>query len=133
LGIQWGFRAIADPFYGNQTSLQFPNSININGAMIPQGTQTKGFGGPLGGYAINLPAPSFNSALGLSFANVLDTFRLDVALSALETQGEGKVISHPQITTQNNMQADIIQGRQIPVRRWPTSPSRPVTSTPPWS
>jgi len=116
LGIQWGFRAIADPFYGNQTSLQFPNSININGAMIPQGTQTKGIGGPLGGYAINLPAPSFNSALGLSFANVLDTFRLDVALSALETQGEGKVISHPQITTQNNMQADIIQGRQIPVQ-----------------
>jgi type IV pilus secretin PilQ/predicted competence protein len=116
LGIQWGFKAIADPFYGNQTSLQFPNSINVNGAMIPQGTQTKGIGGPLGGYAVNLPAPSFNSALGLSFANVLDTFRLDVALSALETQGQGKIISHPQITTQNNMQADIIQGRQIPVQ-----------------
>ncbi|HYA48429.1 MAG TPA: secretin N-terminal domain-containing protein, partial [Burkholderiales bacterium] len=53
LGIQWGFRALADPFYGNQTSLQFPNSININGALIPQGTTTKGIGGPLGGYAIN--------------------------------------------------------------------------------
>jgi type IV pilus assembly protein PilQ len=116
LGIQWGFRAVADPFYGNQTSLQFPNSIDVNGALIPQGTQTKGIGGPLGGYAINLPAPSFNTALGLSFANVLDTFRLDVALSALETQGEGKIISHPQITTQNNMEANIIQGRQIPVQ-----------------
>jgi len=116
LGIQWGFRAIADPFYGNQTSLQFPNRIDVNGALIPQGITTKGLGGPLGGYAINLPAPSFNTALGFSAANVLDTFRLDVALTALETKGEGKIISHPQITTQNNMEADIIQGRQIPVQ-----------------
>jgi type IV pilus assembly protein PilQ len=116
LGIQWGFKVNADSYNGNTTSLQFPNSVNVNGALIPTGTTTEGIGGPLGGYAINLPAPSFNSALGLSFANVLDTFRLDVALSALESTGEGKVISHPQVTTQNNMEADIIQGRQIPVQ-----------------
>jgi type IV pilus assembly protein PilQ len=116
LGIQWGFKALAEPFYGNQTSVQFPNSINVNGALIPQGTTTEGIAGPLGGYAINLPAPSFNTALGLSFANVLDTFRLDVALTALETTGEGKTISHPQVTTQNNQQAEIIQGEQIPVQ-----------------
>jgi len=116
LGIQWGFRAIADPYYGNQTSLQFPNKIDINGAMIPQGTVTKGLGGALGGYGVNLPAPSFNTALGMSFANVLDTFQLDVALTALESKGEGKIISHPQVTTQNNQQAEILQGRQIPVQ-----------------
>jgi type IV pilus assembly protein PilQ len=116
LGIQWGFKVAADSYHGNSTSLQFPNQVNINGAPIPQGTTTEGMGGPLGGYAVNLPAPSFNTALGMSFANILDTFRLDVALTALESQGEGKVISHPQITTQNNMEADIIQGRQIPVQ-----------------
>ncbi len=116
LGIQWGFKGIADPYYGNQTSLQFPNKININGAMIPTGQVTEGIGGPLGGYAVNLPAPSFNAALGFSFANVLDSFRLDVALSALETAGEGRIISHPKITTQNNLQAEIIRGRQIPVQ-----------------
>jgi type IV pilus assembly protein PilQ len=116
LGIQWGFRGIADQFYGNATNLQFPNSINIDGAMIPQGTVTKGIGGPLGGYAVNLPAPAFNSALGFSFANVLDTFRVDIALSALETGGDGKIISRPSVVTQNNQQAEIIQGRQIPVQ-----------------
>jgi len=116
LGIQWGFRGIADPFYGNQTSLQFPNKILVDGALIPQGIVTKGIGGPLGGYAVNLPAPAFNTALGFSFANVLDTFRLDMALSALESQGDGKIISLPKITTQNNQQAEIIQGRQIPVQ-----------------
>jgi type IV pilus secretin PilQ/predicted competence protein len=116
LGIQWGYQGVADPFYGNQTSLQFPNKILADGAMIPQGIVTKGIGGPLGGYAVNLPAPAFNTAVGFSFANVLDTFRLDVALSALETSGSGRIISSPKVTTQNNQPAEIIQGRQIPVQ-----------------
>lgn len=116
LGIQWGFRGIADPFYGNQTSLEFPHKILVDGAMIPQGIVTKGIGGPLGGYAVNLPAPAFNTAMGLSFANILDTFRLDMAISALETSGEGRIISAPKVTTQNNQEAEILQGRQIPVQ-----------------
>ena len=116
LGIQWGFLGQVDPFFGNQTNLTFPNKINVNGAVIPQGIVTKGLGGPLGGYAINVPAPAFNSAVGLSFANVLDTFRLDVALTAMETTGQGSIISSPKVTTQNNQEAEIIQGRQIPVQ-----------------
>ncbi len=116
LGIQWGFRGIADPFYGNPTSLQFPHKILVDGAIIPEGIVTKGIGGPLGGYAVNLPAPAFSGAMGISFANVLDTFRLDMAISALETSGEGRIISTPSVTTQNNQEAQILQGRQIPVQ-----------------
>jgi len=116
LGIQWGFRGDMDPFHGNQTSLQFPNSINVDGAMIPQGVVTRGIGGPLGGYAINLPAPSFSTAVGISFANVMNTAVIDLALSALETTGEGRIISSPTITTQNNHEANIVQGRQIPIQ-----------------
>jgi len=116
LGIQWGWRGVADPFYGNQTSLSFPNKMLADGSQIPQGIVTKGTGGPLGGYGINLPAPAFNTALGFSFANILDTFRLDVYLTALETAGEGRIISSPKVTTQNNQQAEIVQGRQIPVQ-----------------
>jgi len=116
LGIQWGAKGIADPFYGNQTSLQFPNKIAIDGAMIPQGITTRGIGGPLGGYAVNLPAAAFNSAIGVSFANVLDTFRLDMALTALETSGEGKIVSTQRVAAYNNKEAYINQGRQIPVQ-----------------
>lgn len=116
LGVQWGLRGISDPFYGNQTSFQFPHKILVDGALIPEGIVTKGIGGPLGGYAINLPAPVFTTALGLSFSNVLDTFRLDMAISALETSGQGRIISCPKVTTQNNQQAEIIQGRQIPIQ-----------------
>jgi len=116
LGIQWGFRGIADPFFGNQTSLEFPHKVLADGALIPTGIVTKGIGGPIGGYAINLPAPAFSTAIGLSFANIMDTFRLDMAISALETSGEGRIISAPQVTTQNNQEAEILQGRQIPVQ-----------------
>jgi len=116
VGIQWGWRGVADPFYGNQTSLQFPSKVLADGNVIPRGIVTKGIGGPLGGYAVNLPAPAFNTAVGFSFANILDTFRLDVYLSALETAGEGRIISSPKVTTQNNQQAEIVQGRQIPVQ-----------------
>jgi type IV pilus assembly protein PilQ len=116
LGIQWGYKGSVDPFYGNQTSLQFPNKMLADGAVIPQGIVTKGIAGPLGGYAINLPAPAFNAAAGFSFANILDTFRVDVALTALETSGDGRIISAPKVSTQNNKQAEIVQGRQIPVQ-----------------
>jgi len=116
LGVQWGFKGISDPFYGNQASLKFPNKTLLDGALIPQGIVTKGIGGPLGGYGVNLPAPAFTTAVGLSMANIMDTFRIDVALSALETSGEGRIISAPKVTTQNNQEAEIIQGRQIPVQ-----------------
>ncbi len=126
LGIQWGFKGIADPFYGNQTSLQFPNKILVDGAVIPQGNITKGMGGPLGGYAVNLPAASFNSAIGVSFANILDTFRLDLALTALETSGDGRIVSSQRVSALNNKEAYINQGRQIPVQ---TSANFTVTTT----
>jgi len=116
LGVQWGWQGIADPFYGNQTTLQFPNKIQIDGAQIPTGITTKGIGGPLGGYGINLPSPEFNTVLGFSLANIADTFRLDLAISALERSGTGRIISAPKITAQNNQEAEIIQGRQIPVQ-----------------
>jgi type IV pilus secretin PilQ/predicted competence protein len=115
-GIQWGFNFMADSFHGNQTSLAFPNSIGINGSSITNPTAPGITGNPLGGYAINLPAPTFNSGTVFSFGNVADTFRLDVALTAMQKDGKGKVISAPKATTQDNQQATIQQGRQIPVQ-----------------
>jgi type IV pilus assembly protein PilQ len=116
LGIQWGFRGIANDLYGNATSLSFPHNILVDGSVIPVGQITKGIGGPLGGYAVNLPAPAFNSVVGLSMSNVMDTFTIDMAISALETSGNGRIISRPSVTTQNNKEAEIIQGKRIPVQ-----------------
>jgi type IV pilus secretin PilQ/predicted competence protein len=110
LGIQWGYYAAMDSVYGNQTSLKFPNSIIMEGNHLGDALI-----GPSGGYAINLPASGPNSGGVFSFGNVANTFRLDVALSSMESKGKGRIISAPKTTTQNNMEALIRQGKSIPV------------------
>lgn len=113
LGIQWGYGFSADAMYGNQTSLKFPSSINVDGSAL---APTQFPAGPLGGYAVNYPASGATTGTIFSLANVANTFRLDVALSAMENLGEGRIISAPKTTTQNNTESHIMQGKQIPIQ-----------------
>jgi type IV pilus assembly protein PilQ len=129
LGIQWGFGAEATPRFGNTTGYAFPNSIVLNGGGVPSQlglpadnlgpggvSSAAGIGQSSRGYAVNLPASAFNSAIGISMGNILGSFNLDVALTALERQGRGRLLSTPKVTTQNNQAAEIKQGVQIPIQ-----------------
>ena len=126
LGIQWGFNQAKTPQLGNTTGLTFPNSLIINGQGVPASggisadqsgqASAAGIGSTGRGYAINLPAAGFNSAIGISLGNILGSFNLDAALTALERQGRGRLLSTPKITTQNNQAAEIKQGVQIPIQ-----------------
>ena len=116
-GIQWGYNMLANASYGNQTTLKFPNSVNVYGDSIAN-LQNPGMPSTLpgGGYAINLPAAGRTSGTTISLGNVANTFRLDLALSAMERQGKAKIISSPKTTTQNNTEANLVQGQQIPIQ-----------------
>jgi type IV pilus assembly protein PilQ len=127
LGIQWGFMNQRTAAFGNTTGLTFPNALLINGGAVPSNTglpadQQGGLSSAAGigvagrGYAVNLPAASVNSALGISLGNILGNFNIDAALTALEHQGRAKVLSTPKITAQNNQEAEIKQGLQIPIQ-----------------
>ncbi len=125
LGIQWGFTHQQTPQFANTTNLTFPNSIILNGNAVPGGgisadagalSSTAGIGAAGRGYAVNLPAASINSGIGISLGNILGNFNLDLALTALEQQGRGRVLSTPKVTTQNNHAAEIKQGVQIPIQ-----------------
>ncbi len=111
LGVQWGFNGRVDPALGNTTPLAFPNSGAINGA-------TGGVTGAPGGSAtaVNLPVGGATSGVGLHLGSVNGSFNLDVALTALETTGNGRVLSTPRVSTQNNVEAEIKQGTQIPIQ-----------------
>jgi type IV pilus assembly protein PilQ len=139
LGIQWGFLNQQTTQFGNTTNLSFPHSIILNGAAASatqglQADQRAGSAtnlssqagiGPAGrGYAVNLPAAAFNSSIGISLGSILGNFSLDAALTALERQGRGRVLSTPKVTTQNNKAAEIKQGVQIPIQ---TSANNTVT------
>jgi type IV pilus secretin PilQ/predicted competence protein len=129
IGLQWGFSGEATNRYGNTTNLNYPNQIILNGNAVPSQlglaadnlgpgglASNAGIGAAGRGYAVNLPASGFNSAIGISTGNILGSFNLDLALTALERQGRGRLLSTPKVTTQNNQAAEIKQGIQIPIQ-----------------
>jgi len=118
VGIQWGTNFTADSFHGNQTNLTFPNTIGISGDQVSN-QLNPGIPSPLdgGGYAVNVPATgAANSGIVFSLANAANTFQITTALSAMESSGKGRIISAPKITTQDNMEAKIVQGARIPIQ-----------------
>ncbi len=100
LGVTWGGTGRVAPELGNTTSLNFPNT------------------GSVGTTAVNKPGDSVhNSALGLALGSITGAVNLDVALSALERTGNTRILSSPRVTTQNNKQAEMTQGVQIPIQK----------------
>jgi type IV pilus assembly protein PilQ len=63
-----------------------------------------------------MPVSGATSGIGLALGAINGAFNLDVALQALERSGNGRVLSTPRVTTQNNNQAEMYQGIQIPVQ-----------------
>lgn len=94
LGLLWGFGGGMTPELGNTTNMAFPNSITTGG--------TAG--------AINTDADNAFIKLG----SINGAFNVDVALSALETQGRVSVMLRPRVVTQNNVKATITRGQEIP-------------------
>jgi len=66
--------------------------------------------------AVNLPVPGATSLIGLAMGSISGTSTLDVQLTAIEKSGKGRILSTPRVTTQNNQEAEITQGFQIPIQ-----------------
>jgi type IV pilus assembly protein PilQ len=98
LGVRWGF-----------TYRDEPNGDDLENAAIGLG----------GSFLITPPGAgglgtSAGATMGLLFGLLDGNANLAVRLSALETQGEGKIISTPRVTTLNGQKAVISQGTKIP-------------------
>jgi type IV pilus assembly protein PilQ len=112
IGAKLGLGGEMSARLGNTTPLAFPNSVLVGGRT---GTTQ---GGPTvaAGNAVNLGVQGATSAVGLALGAINGAFDLDIALSALESQGKLAVISTPRVSTQNNVEAEITQGTQIPIQ-----------------
>jgi type IV pilus assembly protein PilQ len=110
IGVQWGLGGRVAADLGNTTPLAFPNSGSIAGrtgrTQGPSATPT----------AVDLGIATGTTAIGLALGAVNGAFSLDVALTALERGGHGRLLSTPRIATQNNVEAEITQGVQIPIQ-----------------
>ncbi|MDQ3169922.1 MAG: type IV pilus secretin PilQ [Acidobacteriota bacterium] len=103
IGIQWGLNGQVSPTIGNTTGLAFPNTGSLTGSTP-------------GGNVVDLGLEAPTSGISLSLGAINGAFNLDVALQALERSGKGRVLSTPRVTTQNNNQAEMYQGIQIPIQ-----------------
>ena len=68
-------------------------------------------------YNVNLPAAvgaGSGGVLGIFIGSAADSLNIDVQLSALESDGKLRIISHPKVVTSDNKPAKINQGKQIP-------------------
>jgi type IV pilus assembly protein PilQ len=110
LGIQWGFGARASQDLGNTLPLSFPNQGSVTG-------RTGAASGPDGvGSMVNMGVSPATSGIGLALGSVNGAVNVDVALTALERTGQGRILSTPRVSTQNNIEAEITQGVQIPIQ-----------------
>ncbi len=126
LGIQWGASYSAhSSMLGNKqvemgASKNYGESSGATSYTSPTGTtgvRTDGTNRSDFPYNVNLPAAVSAGAggtFGIFIGSALDSFKLDVQLSALENSGKGKIISNPKIITSDNKPAVIKQGQQIP-------------------
>jgi type IV pilus assembly protein PilQ len=116
LGVQWGVNGRMATELGNTSPVAFPAQSALSGRtdsvqgnpMGPARTNTPS--------AVNLPATGATSALGISMGTLTGSFNLDVALTALEKKGQGKILSQPKVMMQNNFEAEMTQGVQIPIQ-----------------
>jgi type IV pilus assembly protein PilQ len=110
IGINWGINARAASDLGNTTPLPFPNQGSITGRLGsvqgPDGVAT----------AVDHSVANPTSAIGIALGSINGAINLDVALSALERSGKGRILSTPRVATQNNIEAEIMQGVQIPIQ-----------------
>ena len=63
---------------------------------------------------VNLPVAGAAGVIGLSFLNIANGNVVNLELSALESDGRGKVVSSPRIVTADKRKATISQGTEIP-------------------
>ncbi len=121
-GIQWGGNLNFSPSTGMPTGLFFPNSVGLSGgksAPILQSGGTQGVEGLTAfttepNWVVDLPASSDKGSLGLALGSLTSVIGLDARLSALESTGEGRVVSSPSIQVLTNQDAFIRQGARVP-------------------
>ena len=113
LGIQWGYQYTAGPDTGNPTGVNFPGRIGIGGAPLRQGETGGTQGVP---FIADFPARAAGAAtLDLFLGSVGGSSKLNMRLSALESEGRARVISRPRVVTLNNGDALIELRREVRV------------------
>jgi type IV pilus assembly protein PilQ len=114
LGIQWGGKFTNQTNGGTYTATG--GITNPGGSSSTPSPMTGGLGLSGNPFVVNLPAAVTLGSGGVgafSFGNVSNTRQLDLQLSAMETSGNGRILSNPRVLTMDNKEAMIATGTEI--------------------
>jgi type IV pilus secretin PilQ/predicted competence protein len=105
IGLDWWVSGTGTG--GDDNQEQYDNTINIGGAA---GRVSDAF-------------------LGYNFRTLQRGWNLDATIEAIVSNGKGKVIAHPEITTVDNKEARIQMGQRIPIKEFDASGNVIITFT----
>ncbi len=137
LGAKLGFLDL-NAARGGTAGINLPGSarLGVTGGYQGVGEQTLQAVATPGSFVpntqfVNLPAASINSAapgsIGISIFSPGANRYLNLELSALEADGNGKIISSPRVVTADQQPAIIEQGEEIPYQQATSSGATSIT------
>jgi type IV pilus secretin PilQ/predicted competence protein len=112
IGTQFAFSTLSangNSVYGGATAV---GTSPITSLLAPPLAASAG--GLAMPFVTNFPANAPTS--GFTFANRSGNFALDYIITAAESKGVGKLLSSPQLVTQNNAKAVVKQGTMVPIQ-----------------
>ena len=105
LGIQWGLTgSLAQTNNPNAALLTGPDSATNTNFLVDLAQQTN----------IGAAGAGNVAGFGLTLGSIAKGISLVTQLEALETQGKGRILSSPKVTSADNKEAKIKSGRKIP-------------------
>jgi type IV pilus secretin PilQ/predicted competence protein len=122
IGTQFGIAGFkttassANLFAGNPVATQGSPLVHTPAPPIVVGAPPAAGPNSSGSIPLNFNLPAVAPTSGFLFSRVSPNYTLDFIITASENKGVGKLLSSPQLVTQNNAQAIVKQGTKIPIQ-----------------
>lgn len=122
IGTQFGAAGVnttansANFFGGNPLATNASPLFHTPAPPIVVGTPPAAGPTSTGQIPLNFNLPAVAPTSGFMFSRVSPNLTLDFIITAAESKGVGKLLSSPQLVTQNNAMAMVKQGTQIPIQ-----------------
>lgn len=122
IGTQFGVAGVstttnsANALGGSQIPTNASPIVHMPAPPIVVGTPVTPSATSTGSLPLMSNFPAVAPTSGLSFSHISPNFALDFLITAAESRGVGKLLSSPQLVTQNNATAIVKQGTQVPIQ-----------------
>ena len=114
LGIQWGSNVDASATTGYPTGAMFPSDVKLSGGIAPATGNAAFYSQGSDNLIVDLGAAGSAGAVSFALGSIPGLVDINARLSAIQSEGFGRVVSNPHVRTLDNEEARVSQGARIP-------------------